>query len=44
MMRNPEVYARGYVRHEDHATIKFDGWHRVFINAESITSAVSFLD
>ena len=44
MRRNPEVYARGYVRHEDHATIKLDGWHSVFINAESMTSAVSFLD
>ena len=44
MMRNPEVYARGYVRHADHATIKLDCWHRVFINAESMTSAVSFLD
>ena len=44
MMRNPEVYARGYVRHEDHATIKLENWHRVFINAESSTSGVSFLD
>ena len=44
MVRNPEVYARGYVRHEDHATIKLKGWHRVFINAEFTTSAVSFLD
>ena len=44
MMRNSEVYARGYVRHEDHATIKLENWHRVFINAESMTSAVSFLD
>lgn len=44
MSRNPSVYARGYVRHEDHATIKLKGWHRVFINAEFTTSAVSFLD
>ncbi|MFQ6091552.1 MAG: hypothetical protein ACE5OR_02540 [bacterium] len=44
MVRNPTVYARGYVRHEDHATIKLEGWHRVFINAEFTTSSVSFLD
>ena len=44
MIRNPEVYARGYVRHKDHATIKLKGWHRVFINAELTTSSVSFLD
>ncbi len=42
--RNPNVYARGYVKHEDHATIKLECWHRVFINAEFTTSAVSFLD
>lgn len=44
MVRNPAVYVRGYVRHEDHATIKLSGWHRVFLNAEFTTSAVSFLD
>lgn len=44
MVRNPNVYARGYVKHEDHATIKLKSWHRVFINAEFTTSAVSFLD
>jgi len=44
MVRNPKVYARGYVKHEDHATLTLKGWHRVFINAEFTTSAVSFLD
>jgi len=44
MIRNPDVFVRGYVRHPDHATIKLDGWHRVFINAEMTTSSVSFLD
>ena len=34
MVKNPTVYVRGHVRHDDHATIKLDGWHRVFINAE----------
>ena len=44
LIRNPRVYVRGYVRHEDHATIKLKDWHRVFINAELTTSSVSFLD
>ena len=44
MVANPTVYVRGYVKHEDHATIKLDGWHRVFINAEVTTSSVAFLD
>lgn len=43
-VRNPDVYVRGSVRHEDHATINLDVWHRVFINAEFTSSAVSFLD
>ncbi|MCH8019122.1 hypothetical protein IH785_04615 [candidate division KSB1 bacterium] len=43
-VRNPSVYARGYIKHEDHATIRLECWHRVFINAEFTTSAVSFLD
>lgn len=45
-VRDPEVYVRGAVRHEDHATIRLDGWHRVYINAELSfgNSAVSFLD
>lgn len=41
---NPKVYVRGYVRHDDHATITLQGWHRVFINGEFTTSAVKFLD
>jgi hypothetical protein len=44
MVRNPTVYVRGYVKHGDHATIKLKGWHRVFLNAEFTTSAVTFLD
>lgn len=45
MVRNPNVYARGYVRHEDHATIRLTGWHRVFINAElTAGTSVTFLD
>jgi hypothetical protein len=47
MSRNPGVYARGSVRHNDHATIMLPFWHRVLINTEnqSRTMAnVAFLD
>jgi hypothetical protein len=47
MRRNPGVYARGTVRHSDHATIMLPFWHRVLMNTEnqSRTMAnVAFLD
>ena len=47
MSRNPGVYARGTVRHSDHATITLPFWHRVMMNTEtqSRTMAnVAFLD
>jgi hypothetical protein len=47
MRRNPGVYARGDVRHSDHATITLPFWHRVMMNTEtqSRTMAnVAFLD
>jgi len=44
MMRNPDVYVRGYVRHSDHATIHLLGWHRVYINEEFMTASVAYLD
>lgn len=47
MSRNPGVYARGAVRHGDHATITLPFWHRVIMNTEtqSRTMAnVAFLD
>jgi hypothetical protein len=47
MRRNPGVYARGRVRHPDHATITLRGWHRVVMNTESQAKAmrnVAFLD
>jgi len=47
MRRNPGVYARGSVRHSDHATIDLPFWHRVLMNteAQSRTMAnVAFLD
>jgi hypothetical protein len=45
--RDPEVYARGTVRHADHRTIRLTCWHRVFMNTEHQAAAMSqivFLD
>jgi hypothetical protein len=47
MRRNMRVYARGTVRHSDHATITLSFWHRVFMNTETQSrtmSNVAFLD
>ncbi len=47
MRRNPEVYARGTVRHHDHDTITLPDWHRVVMNTETETRTmqnVAFLD
>lgn len=38
------VYARGAVRHPDHATIHLLGWHRVHINGEQRPASLGFLD
>ena len=43
-VRNPKVYARGYVRHRDHATLWLDGWHRVLLSAEPGSAMNAFLD
>jgi hypothetical protein len=44
LVRNPEAYVRGYVRHPDHATIVLQGWHRVHLNAELTSGNVTFYD
>jgi hypothetical protein len=47
MVRNPEVYVKGRIRHPDHATITLHCWHRVFMNTEGQSKAmrnVAFLD
>ncbi|MHC4092073.1 MAG: hypothetical protein ACYSVY_17690 [Planctomycetota bacterium] len=47
MKRNPGVYVRGSVRHPDHATIGLADWHRVVMNTETESRAMSnvaFLD
>ena len=47
MMRDPELYAKGRMRHSDHKTVVLKGWHRVFMNTEAQARAavnVAFLD
>ena len=44
MVRDAHVYARGRVRHDDHATIELHGWHRVYLNGEFSTGRVVFYD
>jgi hypothetical protein len=43
MVRNPELYARGTVRHPDHNTIVLHGWHRVLMNTEHEARAMRFV-
>lgn len=43
----PVLYARGRVRHPDHATLHLNTWHRVFVNRETEAHSrayVTFLD
>jgi hypothetical protein len=47
LVREPDVYAKGTVRHPDHATIHLATWHRVLMNTEQGARAmrhVAFLD
>ena len=47
LRRNPRVYARGRIRHPDHATITLPDWHRVVMNTETETETmrnVAFID
>ncbi len=47
MRRDMGVYARGAVRHADHATIALPFWHRVMVNTENQSrtmAKVAFLD
>ncbi|WP_397381675.1 hypothetical protein [Prosthecobacter sp.] len=47
MRRNPGVYARGSIRHADHATIVLHDWHQVLMNEEHRApsrSNLAFLD
>lgn len=44
MRRNPRAYARGRVRHPDHATICLSFWHEVHMSDELRAANVAFLD
>jgi hypothetical protein len=47
MIRDPELYAKGAIRHPDHATVQLDHWHRVLMNTELRAQAmrhVVFID
>ena len=47
MVRDADVFAKGAIRHPDHATIVLKGWHRVAMNTEQRARAmrhVVFLD
>lgn len=47
MVRDPELYAKGAVRHPDHNTIVLHGWHQVLMNTEPSARAmrhVAFID
>lgn len=44
VVKDPEVYVRGQVRHPDHATLVLKGWHRVHANAEMRSENLSFYD
>jgi hypothetical protein len=47
MLRDADVFAKGAIRHPDHATIVLPGWHRVAMNTEQGARAmrhVAFLD
>ena len=47
MTRNPQLFAKGAVRHPDHATIVLREWHQVLMNTEGQARAmqhVVFLD
>lgn len=43
MVRDPEVYASGAVRHSDHATLMLRGWHRVLMNTENRAAAMRYV-
>jgi hypothetical protein len=44
MRRDPQVYAKGKIRHPDHKTIVLPFWHRVAMNIENRVENVVFLD
>jgi hypothetical protein len=43
MQRNPQAYVRGRISHPDHKTIWLHVWHRVLMNTENQSQAMSHL-
>jgi hypothetical protein len=46
-VRDPQLFAKGAIRHPDHATVVLNGWYRVVMNTEQGARAmrhVAFLD
>ena len=43
MKRDATVYVRGEITHRDHKTVYLRGWHRVLMNTENRSRAMSFL-
>lgn len=43
MKRDATVYVRGEITHRDHKTVYLMGWHRVLMNTENRSKAMSFL-
>ena len=43
MTADPELYAKGAVRHPDHATVVLRSWHRVLMNTELRAEAMRFV-
>lgn len=44
MVRDPELFVKGTIRHPDHATLELQDWHQVFMNVEERGRFSSFLD
>lgn len=44
MVKDPETYVRGPIRHTDHETLTLDFWHRVYPNNEARSKNLSFYD
>jgi hypothetical protein len=47
LVRDPAVFAKGAIRHPDHATIELSTWHQVLMNTEHAARAmqhVAFID
>lgn len=45
MIRNPQVFCRGKIKHVDHHTLDFGNvWHEVVMNSEFRSASLGFLD